>query len=125
MASKNSGRATRAQRKRGSGKRARVRVAPKGSGTPVSRGISWKQVPGNWLIVFVLVLGFFYIPPLKGFYEQRKATSAAKVSLQRLGAENRALKSRARALKRESTIATEARKLGMVAPNEKPFVVLR
>lgn len=66
-----------------------------------------------------------YVPPLKGFYEQRKSTSEAKATLQELGRENRALKARARALKKESSIATEARKQGMLAPDEKPFVVIK
>ncbi len=102
-----------------------MRVAPKGSGRPVSRGVNWKRLPTNWMIVVVLVLGFLYAQPLKGYYDQRKATSEARATLQQLGKENRALKARARALKRESTIAAEARKLGMVSPDEKPFVVLR
>lgn len=107
------------------GSRQRVRVAHKSKGRPVSKGIRWDRMPGNWLVVILLVMGVLYIPPLKGYYEQRKATSAAKSHLQQLGKENRALKARARSLKKESTIELEARKLGMVSPNERPFVILR
>ncbi|MBJ7457763.1 MAG: septum formation initiator family protein [Thermoleophilaceae bacterium] len=103
----------------------RVRVAHKSEGRPVSRGIRWDRLPGNWLIVILLVMGALYVPPLKGYYEQRKATSAAKSTLQQVGKENRALKARARSLKKESTIELEARKLGMVNPEERPFVILR
>jgi cell division protein FtsB len=42
-----------------------------------------------------------------------------------MGKENRALRARARSLKKESTIALEARKLGMVSPEERPFVILK
>lgn len=82
-------------------------------------------MPGNWLLVILALMMVLYLPPLKGYYDQRKATTAAKANLQQLGKENRRLKARARSLKKESTIATEARKLGMVNPDERPFVVLR
>lgn len=101
----------------------RVRVAHKSKGRAVSKGISWDRLPGNWLIVILLVMAVLYVPPLKGYYEQRKATSAARAHMQQLGKENRALKARARSLKKESTIELEARKLGMVNPDERPYVV--
>lgn len=101
----------------------RVRVAHKSKGRAVSKGIKWDRLPGNWLVVILLVMAVLYVPPLKGYYEQRKATSAAKAHLQQMGKENRALKARARSLKKESTIELEARKLGMVSPDERPFVV--
>jgi hypothetical protein len=110
--------------RRGTSKQ-RVRVAPKRSGKPVSKGINWDRLPGNWLIVILLVMGALYVPPVKGYYEQRKATSAAKSHLQQMGKENRELRARAKSLKKESTIALEARKLGMVSPDERPFVILR
>jgi cell division protein FtsB len=103
----------------------RVRVAHRSEGKPVSKGIRWDRLPGNWLIVILLVMGALYVPPVKGYYEQRKATSEAKSHLQDMGKENRALRARARSLKKESTIALEARKLGMVAPDERPFVILK
>lgn len=115
----------------GSGKRKaqaskqRVRVAHRSAGKPVSRGIRWNRLPGNWLVVIVLVMAALYVPPLKGFYEQRKSTSQAKATLQQLGKENRQLRARASALKKQSSIATEARRQGMLTPDEKPFVVIR
>lgn len=101
----------------------RVRVAHKSKGRAVSKEISWDRLPGNWLIVILLVMAVLYVPPLKGYYEQRKATSAARAHMQQLGKESRALKARARSLKKESTIELEARKLGMVNPDERPYVV--
>jgi hypothetical protein len=102
----------------------RVRVAHKSKGRAVSKGIRWDRLPGNWLIVIVLVMGVLYVPPLHGYVKQRKATSEAKANLQSLGKENRSLKARAKSLKRESTIELEARKLGMVRADERPFVIL-
>lgn len=107
------------------GKRQRVRVAHKSKGRPVSKGINWDRLPGSWLLLILLVMAILYVPPLKGYYEQRKSTSAAKAHLQELGKENRALRARAKSLKRESTIELEARKLGMVSPDERPFVIVR
>lgn len=121
MASLGSGK--RKSKTSASGKK--TRIAHKSAGTPIARGINWDRLPGNWLLVILLVMGMMYAMPLHGYYKQRKETSAAKVTLQDLGKENRALKARARALKRESTIELEARKLGMVKPDERPFVITR
>jgi cell division protein FtsB len=77
------------------------------------------------LIAIVLIMALLYVPPLHSYWKQRKETTAAKVTLQNLGKENRALKARSRSLKRNSTIEMEARKLGMVKPDERPFVILR
>lgn len=103
----------------------RARVAHKSAGTPIRRGIRWERLPRNWLIAIVLIMAFLYIPPLHSYWEQRKETTAAKVTLQELGKQNRELKARSKALKRNSTIEMEARKLGMVKADERPFVILR
>lgn len=105
--------------------RQRVRVAHRSAGRPVSRGVRWDRLPGAWLALILVVMAMLYVPPLRGYYQQRKATSAAKANLQQLGKENRALKARARSLTRESTIELKARQLGMVNPDERPFVVVR
>lgn len=104
---------------------ARLRVARKGAGRPASRGVRWDRLPGSWLVVIVLVMGALYVPPLHSYYTQRKETSAQKAQLQMLGKQNRALRARAKALRRDSTIELEARKLGMVKAGERPYVVLR
>lgn len=102
----------------------RARIAHKSKGKPVSKGIRWDRLPGSWLLIIVLVMGFLYVPPLHGYYTQRKATGEAKATLQELGKENRELRARSKSLKRQSTIELEARKLGMVKPDERPFVIL-
>ncbi|MBI5309941.1 MAG: septum formation initiator family protein [Actinobacteria bacterium] len=85
----------------------------------------WDRLPGNWLVVIVLLMAVLYVPPLHSYYKQRKETTAQKAQLQELGKENRALRSRAKALRRDSTIELEARKLGMVKAGERPYVVLK
>lgn len=120
MASRGSG-----KRKKTAARGPKARVAHKSAGRPIAKGIRWDRLPGNWLVVILLVMGVLYVPPLHGYYKQRTETTAAKANLQQLGKENRALKARARALKRDSTIELEARKLGMVNPDERPFVVTR
>lgn len=105
--------------------RARVRVAPKNSGSPVSRGIRWDRLPGNGMVAIVLVMALLYIPPVNSYIAQRKATTEQKAQLQQLGKENRALKKRAKSLRRSSTIELEARRLGMVKADERPYVILR
>lgn len=110
---------------RAKGGRKRMRVAHKSAGRPIRRGLRWERLPGAWLLVIVLVMGVLYVPPVHSYVKQRKQTSEQKAELQRLGKENRALKARAQALKRSSTIELEARKLGMVKEDERPYVVLR
>lgn len=102
-----------------------MRVAHKSAGSPVRRGIRWDRLPGNWMIVIVLVMAVLYVPPLHSYVKQRKETTAQKAQLQELGKENRALRARAKALKRDSTIELEARRLGMVKEDERPYVILR
>lgn len=77
------------------------------------------------MVVILVVMAVLYVPPLKGYYEQRKATGAAKAHLQQLGKQNRALRAQAKALKQGSAIELEARRRGMVAQGERPFVVTR
>lgn len=110
---------------RAEGGRPRIRIAHKSAGRPFRRGLRWERLPGSWLVAIVLVMGVLYVPPVHSYVKQRQQTSAQKAELQRLGKENRALLARSRALKRNSTIELEARKLGMVKQGERPYVVMR
>jgi cell division protein FtsB len=124
-AAKNSGMPVSRRKPPAKAKKSRARVAHKSAGTPIRRGIRWDRLPRNWLLAIVLIMAVLYVPPLHSYWEQRKETTAAKVTLQQLGKQNRELKARARSLKRTSTIEMEARKLGMVKADERPYVVLR
>jgi cell division protein FtsB len=110
---------------RAKGRSTRARIAHKSAGTPIRRGIRWDRLPGNWLVAIVLIMAVLYVPPLHSYWKQRQQTAAAKATLQNLDKQNRELKARARSLRRNSTIELEARKLGMVKADERPFVVLR
>jgi len=112
-------------RGRGGGRpaRGRLRIGPRGSGRPIRPGIRWDRLPGAWLLAILVVMALLYVPPLHSYVEQRRATTAARAQLRQLGIEHKALEKRARALKRSSTIELEARKLGMVKPGERPYVV--
>jgi cell division protein FtsB len=102
-----------------------MRIAHRSAGRPIRGGIRWDRLPGNWLIAIVLAMTVLYVPPLHSYYTQRKQTSAQKAQLQSLGKENRALRARAKALRRDSTIELEAHKLGMVKNGERPYVILK
>ena len=112
-----------------SGKRTALRVSAsrraQERGTPISQGIRWDRLPGNWLVVILLVMGVLYVQPLQGTTSSARRRAQRRRHLQELGKENRALKTRARLAEEESTIELEARKLGMVNPDERPFVILR
>jgi cell division protein FtsB len=76
-------------------------------------------------VAIVLLMAVLYVPPVHSYVKQRQETTAQKAQLQDLGKQNRALRKRAKALRRASTIELEARRLGMVRADERPFVIIR
>ncbi|HEV7917967.1 MAG TPA: septum formation initiator family protein [Solirubrobacterales bacterium] len=76
-------------------------------------------------MAIVLLMAVLYVPPVHSYVKQRQETTAQKAQLQDLGKQNRALRKRAKALRRASTIELEARRLGMVRADERPFVIIR
>jgi cell division protein FtsB len=81
------------------------------------RSIDWERLGGRWAL---LVL---YIAPLQNYLRQRGESDAKRSELRALQAENARLKTRAKALTRDSVIELEARRLGMVRADERSFVV--
>lgn len=103
-----------------------MRVAPRGTrGTrPVRRGsIDWDRLGGRWVLAVVVLMLALYIAPLQNYLRQSSDTSAKQAELQQLEDENARLKARAKALTQNSVIELEARRLGMVKADERPFVV--
>jgi cell division protein FtsB len=74
------------------------------------------------LLVFIGVLGLYVKPTLTwiGTYRESKAKQA---EVQHLTERNRHLKARRVQLSSPGTVEREARRLGMVRPGERPYVV--
>lgn len=102
----------------------RARIAHRTAGPAVRSGsINWERAGRAGLVVMLLVIGYLYVAPTRTYIAQRHEATAQRAQLQRLGREHRALKLRALALTRDSTIELEARKLGMTRPDERPYVI--
>lgn len=87
--------------------------------------LRFDRVANRWTLAVVALILLFYIAPVQNYMRQRSDTSAKKEELRQLGIENRQLRQRAKSLTRDSVIELEARKLGMVRVNERPFVIVQ
>jgi cell division protein FtsB len=86
-------------------------------------GIRWDRVGRvGLLVVLVMILGL-YIGPARSYFATRSQAVEKRVVVQRLQAENTRLKARARDLRNPATLEREARRMGMVRPGERAYVV--
>ena len=120
----------RRARRTGGGKSAprnQLRVAHRSANrTPARKtSINWERLGGRWAVWVIALMLLFYIAPVKNYLRQRSETAGEKIKLQQLLQQNHMLRDRAGALSRDSVIELEARRMGMVRANERPFVVLR
>ncbi len=64
-----------------------------------------------------------YVGPLHSYVTTRQQASERRAQVEELRKENRELRARRAALKDPSVLEEEARKLGMVRPGERSYVV--
>jgi cell division protein FtsB len=75
-------------------------------------------------MLFVLVgILILYIGPVRSYFATRHRAAAEGAVVRSLRVENTRLRDRRRALSHPATLEREARRLGMVRPGEKPFIV--
>jgi cell division protein FtsB len=77
-------------------------------------------------VALLLVLGLIlllYLGPARSFYSTWQESHAKRDRVRRLTAENAKLTARRQALTDPRTLEAEARRLGMVRPTERAFVV--
>jgi len=103
--------------------RYRARVAPRGKRGSRGSRIHWDRF-GRVVLVLVLfaVLASYVGPSLHVFESWREAKSA-DARLAELKRENAELTRKANALETDAAVMAEARKLGLVAVGEQPYVV--
>ena len=78
----------------------------------------------RWLAVAVtLVCAFLYYRPLRTYLEKRQTLAERRAEVATLQAERRRLQMRLAAASRPSVLLLEARKLGLVKPGERLFIV--
>ena len=85
--------------------------------------IRWDRV-GRLLILVVFVgLALLYVGPVTSYVAARGEAAERRSDVDALRQENRALRARRIALERGGALEVEARRLGMVRPTERAFVV--
>ena len=102
--------------------RARARPQPRSRSSSAS-GIRWDRVGRLALLGVLFVILMLYVSPVVHWIQQSGTASHEQSQVRSLQAEHDMLQARLRDLHRPGAVEREARKLGMVAPGEKPYVV--
>lgn len=85
--------------------------------------IRWDRV-GRMAILLVLVgVAALYVGPLSSFWSARGEAATRRAEVEQLRKENADLRAKREALRDGVALEVEARRLGMVRPGERPFVV--
>jgi len=85
--------------------------------------IRWDRL-GRWALLFVLALVLYlYIGPTKNWVSTWREAGQKREEVATLRAENERLRVRRDALRRQSSLEREARRLGMVKAGERMYIV--
>lgn len=85
--------------------------------------IRWDRLGRTAILIVLLGMALLYVRPLAGYWAARGEATDRREQVQELRAENAELRARREALKHGGALEAEARRLGMVRPGERPFVV--
>jgi cell division protein FtsB len=96
----------------------RVRILPGGR-----RGIRWDRVSRVALLVVLLGMLFLYVGPARSYWSTVQEAKHRRAEVSRLKHENTKLRARRDALRNPAALEREARRLGMVRPGERAYVV--
>lgn len=94
-----------------------------GTATTPGRNIRWDRVGRTALLLVLIGIVGLYVGPLHSYWSTRHEAAARHSEVVRLQHENARLRGRRAALRSKGTLEKEARRLGMVRPGERPFVV--
>jgi cell division protein FtsB len=100
--------------------RPRPRSRPRAT---AASGIRWDRVGRLGLLAVLGIILILYVSPVVHWIEQSRTASHERSQVKSLQAEHDMLEARLRELRRPDAVQREARKLGMVAPGERPYVV--
>ncbi len=87
--------------------------------------VRWDRVGRTALLLLLLLVALAYIGPARSLLSTWRDSNAKQAQLQQLQREQDELVRRARALRDPRTVQEEARRLGMVKPGERSYVVSR
>ena len=85
--------------------------------------VRWDRVGRVALLGLLLLVAVAYVGPARSLLSTWRDSNAKQAQLQTLEREHEALLRRARELRDPRTVQAEARRLGMVKPGERSYVV--
>ena len=85
--------------------------------------IRWDRIGRALIIGVCLLIAILYIRPLVSILSARGEASERRAEVERLQATNDRLNRRVKALKSPAALELEARRLGMVKPGERAYVI--
>ena len=85
--------------------------------------IRWDRVSRVALLVVLLVLVYLYAGPARSYWDTVRQAKQRRAEVATLKRENARLRARRDALRGSSALEREARRLGMVKPGERPYVL--
>ena len=85
--------------------------------------IRWDRVSRIAILVVLVGVAALYVGPLTSFWSARGEAATRRAQVEQLRQENRELRVKREALSNGGALEVEARRLGMVRPGERPFVV--
>jgi cell division protein FtsB len=103
------------------GATARPRVV-RGGGARAT-GIRWDRVGRVALLVVLLGIVVLYAGPARSYFSTRREADVRRAELANLQRENRRLRARRDWMMSPAALEREARRLGMVKPGERPYVI--
>ncbi len=103
--------------------RYRARVAARGSRGRRGTRIRWDRFGRIVLVLVLIAVLASYVGPTWNAFESWRESKGADARLGELRSENAELARKAKALESDAAVMAEARKLGLIAPGEQPYVV--
>jgi cell division protein FtsB len=88
-----------------------------------AHGIRWDRVSRVGLLVVLVGIMGLYIGPAHSYLSTKREAKAKRAEVHRLQSENANLRARRDALRSPKALEREARRLGMVRPGERAYVV--
>jgi cell division protein FtsB len=102
--------------------RGRERSRPR-TVTGAARGIRWDRVSRVAMLVVLLGILGLYIGPARSYWATLHEASARRHAVALLQRENAHLKARRARLRNPAALESEARRMGMVRPGERSYVL--
>lgn len=98
--------------------RARPRVLAGGA-----RGIRWDRISRVALLAVLVGIVGLYVGPARSYWSARQEVTHRKAEVAQLQRENARLRARKAALRNTGTLERDARRLGMLRPGERSYVL--